>query len=242
MIEVVDLVLIGITAAFSALLASVTGSGGTTILLPVLVLFFGIRDGVAIITIANLAANLSRVVIHREEVVLPVVGWFALGAVPASLLGAYLFVIAPPDLLIRLLGVVLIGVALWRRLRPSPPTRQAVVWFLPIGTTFGFLEGIIGSTGPLMAPFFLAFGLMKGAYIGTDALATVAMQATKLSVFGSAELLGARELAIGLALVPCMIAGTLLGRRILDRVSERAFSILVEIMIVAAGLNFLVRG
>jgi len=242
LIEVVDLVLIGITAAFSALLASVTGSGGTTVLLPVLVLFFGIRDGVAIITIANLAANLSRVVIHREEVVLPVVGWFALGAVPASLLGAYLFVIAPPDLLIRLLGVVLIGVALWRRLRPFPPTRQAVVWFLPIGTTFGFLEGIIGSTGPLMAPFFLAFGLMKGAYIGTDALATVAMQITKLSVFGSAELLGARELAIGLALVPCMIAGTLLGRKVLDHVSERAFSILVEIMIVAAGLNFLVRG
>lgn len=45
-------------------------------------------------------------------------------------------------------------------------------WFFPIGASFGFLEGVIGGAGSLMAPFFLAFGLMKGTYIGTDALAT----------------------------------------------------------------------
>ena len=157
-------------------------------------------------------------------------------------MGAYLFTIAAPEILTRLLGAVLIAVALWRRLRRAPPARRPVLWFLPVGVTFGFLEGIIGSAGPLMAPFFLAFGLMKGAYIGTDALATVAIQTTKLAVFGSAQLLGARELAIGLTLVPCMIAGTLLGRTFLDRVSERAFTTLVEIMLVVAGLNFLIRG
>jgi len=242
LIEVVDLAVVVPAAMFSALLASVTGSGGTTILLPVLVLYFGIRDAVAIITIANLAANLSRVTIHRKEIVLPVVGWFALGTVPMALLGAYLFTVTAPEILTRLLGAILITVALWRRLRPTPPARWAALWFIPVGAVFGLLEGIIGSVGPMMAPFFLAFGLMKGAYIGTDALATVAMQTSKLFVLEDAQLLGQREITVGLTLVPFMIAGTLLGRSLLDRVSERTFSLIVEIMILTAGLNFLVRG
>ena len=32
-----------------------------------------------------------------------------------------------------------------------------------------------------MAPFFLAYGLIKAAYIGTQALSTVIMHVTKLS-------------------------------------------------------------
>ena len=180
--------------------------------------------------------------INRKEIVFPVVGWFALGTVPTALLGAYLFTTTAPETLTRLLGAVLIALVLWRRLRPMPPANRSARWFFPIGATFGFLEGIIGSAGALMAPFFLAFGLIKGAYIGTDALATVAMQTSKLAVFGGAELLGARELTVGLTLVPFMIAGTLVGKKLLDRVSERAFAILVESMLVAAGLNFLIRG
>ena len=242
MLDVVGLPVVALTALLSAFLGSVAGSGGSTVLLPVLVLYFGIRDAVPIITIANLAANLSRVVINRKEIVLPVVGWFALGTVPTAVLGAYLFTITAPEILTRLLGAVLIAVVLWRRLRPMPPASRSALWFLPIGTVFGFLEGIMGSVGPLMAPFFLAFGLLKGAYIGTDALATVAMQTSKLAVFGGAQFLGAREITVGLTLVPFMIAGTLLGKKLVDRVSERAFAIIVEIMLVAAGLNFLIRG
>ena len=242
MLDAVGLSLVALTALFSALLGSVAGSGGSAVLLPVLVLYFGIRDAVAIITIANLAANVSRAVINRREIVFPVVGWFALGTVPTALLGAYLFTITAPETLTHLLGAVLIGLVLWRRLRPMLPTKRSVRWFFPVGATFGFLEGVIGSAGPLMAPFFLAFGLVKGAYIGTDALATVAIQTSKLAVFGGAELIGTRELAMGLTLVPFMIAGTLVGKKLLDRVSERAFAGIVEVMLVAAGLNFLVRG
>ena len=100
----------------------------------------------------------------------------------------------------------------------------------------------MGSVGPLMAPFFLAYGLMRGAYIGTDALVTSVMQGIKLGVFGGAQLLGGGILAAGVTLVPFMVLGTLLGKRMLDRVSDSVFSILLELVLVAAGLNFLVGG
>ncbi|MCH8074762.1 MAG: sulfite exporter TauE/SafE family protein [SAR324 cluster bacterium] len=245
MIEWIDLPVLGAAALLSAFIGSVAGSGGSTVLLPVLVLYFGIRDAVPIITIANLSANLSRSVINRGEIVYPVVGWFTLGTVPASVLGAWLFTATPPEILTRLLGGLLISLVVWRRVRQlglSPPRSRSAAWFFPLGTLFGFLEGLMGSVGPLMAPFFLAHGLMRGAYIGTDAFVTSVMQAIKLGVFGGARLVGPGILAAGLTLVPFMVLGTMLGKKMLHRVSDSVFSILLELVLVAAGLNFLIGG
>ena len=75
-----DLPLLGLVSAFSAFVGSVAGSGGSTILLPVLVLYYGVHDAVPILTIANFSANVSRMIINRREIVFPVVGWFVLGS------------------------------------------------------------------------------------------------------------------------------------------------------------------
>ncbi len=237
-----DLAWLGPVAVLASFVGSVAGSGGSTVLLPVLVLVYGVQDAIPIIAIANISANLSRVALNWREIAWPVVGWFALGALPFSMLGAWLFTVTAPGVLVRLLGVLLLTVVVWRRLHPTPPVQRNPRWFLPLGGLFGVLEGIMGSVGPLMAPFFLAFGLLRNAYIGTDALATVVMQGTKLAVFGSFALLGAPILTAGLSLVPFMIAGTVLGRRLLRWVPERGFVLLVESVLVLAGLNFLLRG
>ena len=83
--------------------------------------------------------------------------------------------------------------------------------FLPVSAVWGFLSGFAAGMGPLMAPFYLAYGLMKGAYIGTDALATVLMQATKVAVYGGTDFLQTTIVVAGLAMIPCMVLGTWLG-------------------------------
>lgn len=67
------------------MLSAVTGFGGAAILLPVLVLMFGIRDAVPILTVTQLVGNGSRVWFNRREIHFPVVKCFLLGAVPAAL-------------------------------------------------------------------------------------------------------------------------------------------------------------
>src|SRR5512134_1078184 len=92
------------TALFSAVLGSVAGTGGTAVLLPVLVHYFGIQTAVPMVTLANLAANVSRAVMHGREVDRPVVAWFTLGSLPLTVLGTWLFTVAAPEVLTRLLG------------------------------------------------------------------------------------------------------------------------------------------
>jgi uncharacterized membrane protein YfcA len=240
---VISLALLLAAVAFvAATLAAVTGFGGAAVLLPVLVAVFGVREAIPILTVAQLVGNGSRAWFNRREVDIAVVGWFALGGVPLALAGGLLLARAPLAGLTRLLGAFLIAIVLWRRLHPGPPRRPPLRSFALIGAGASFLSALLGSVGPIMAPFFLAYGLVKGAYIGTEALATVVMHVTKLAAYRAAAILPMHAVVVGLALAPIMVSGSWAGKRIVDRLPERVFVAIIELTLVAAGVLFLVRG
>lgn len=88
--------LLVVAAAFAtAALSAVAGFGGGVLLLPVFVAVFGPRDAVAVLTVAQLASNGSRVWFNRTEIERRLVAVFALGAVPAAAAGALLVTTAP---------------------------------------------------------------------------------------------------------------------------------------------------
>jgi hypothetical protein len=234
--------LLVVAALVASTLAGVTGFGGAAVLLPVLVLVFGARAAVPILTVAQLIGNASRVWFNRRELHWRVVGWFALGGVPMALVGGYLFAVAPLKFLVRLLGAFLLLVVAWRRLRPRNPAPFPVPWFAAIGAGSSFLSALVGSVGPIMAPFFLAFGLVKSAYIGTEALSTVVMHMAKLVAYRQTSILTGPDVLTGLALGPIMILGSFAGKRIVDRLPERVFIFLIEAVLLTAGLLFLIRG
>jgi hypothetical protein len=93
-----------------------------------------------------------------------------------------------------------------------------------------------------MAPFFLAYGLLRGAYIGTEALATVTIHVTKLGVYGSYSFLTPDNLLVGFSIGVVAFLGSYLGRRILARVPDRIFPIIIESVLVISGALFLIRG
>lgn len=236
-------VLLLVGGAFSAsALAAVTGFGGAAVLLPILVLVFGVRDAIPILTVAQLIGNGSRVWFNRDELAMPVVGWFSIGAVPAALAGGVLFASAPLSFLKRLLGVFLLATVAYRHMNKSRSFRPSLRSFAAIGAIFSFLSALLGSVGPIMAPFFLAFGLVKGAYIGTEAFATVIMHVTKLIAYGGTSVLNLNSAMTGIALGPIMIFGSFVGKKVLDRLPERVFVWLIEATLILAGLGFLIVG
>lgn len=234
------IVLAGV-AFLAAVVAGVTGFGGAAMLLPALVLAYGTRDAIPILTVVQLVGNGSRVWFNRKSIDLAVVKWFALGGVPAAVVGAMIFAKAPLMVLTRVLGVFLILLVVWRHIGRTP-LRMTLRGFAVLGAGASFLSALVGSVGPLMAPFFLAYGLTKTAYIGTEALTTVIMHVTKLVVYGQNSLLSVQAMSVGLALSPLMVLGSYLGKIIVERLPERLFTILIEVTLVAAGILFLWRG
>lgn len=225
-------------AGVLAWLSAVAGFGGAVLLLPVFAALFGLRVAVPVLTLTQIASNGGRVWFNRRDISWRLVGWFALGAVPTGVAGGLLLAKAPPAALKQVLGVFLLGVVAWRHLgrRPRPPRAPA---FVAVGAASGFGSALLGSVGPLTAPFFLAYGLTKGAYIGTEAASALVMHGAKLVAYGAGDLLTWRVVALGLALTPTTLLGSWLGKHTVDRLSERLFVILVEVGLVVAGLLFL---
>jgi hypothetical protein len=231
-----------ITALVASILAAVAGFGGAVIMLPVLVWAVGIRDAIPVLTIAQLIGNLSRVVFNRRELKWPVVWRFALGAVPAAVIGGIIFATAPATALVRVLGLFLIIMVIYRHTHWGKNYKLTLRGFVPLGAASGILSAVLGTVGPFAAPFFLSYGLVKGAYIGTEAMTAVIMHVTKLGVYGSYALIGVRTLLIGIAIGAVMILGTYLGKWLLNKVPEHIFPYIIEGTMLVAGVIFVIRG
>jgi len=234
--------LLGGGAFVASMVAAVAGFGGAAVLMPILVSMFGVRDAIPILTVAQLIGNASRVWFNRHELELPVVGWFAVGGVPAALVGGFFFASAPVSFLMRLLGLFLIMTVVYRHIGKASALRIPLGGFAILGAVFSFLSALLGSIGPIMIPFFLAYGLVKGSLIGTEALATVVMHVTKLVAYRRVSILTSDSIVIGLALGSIMIFGSFLGKKILDWLPERLFILLIEATLIVAGIGFLVHG
>ena len=98
---------------------------------------------------------------------------------------------------------------------------------------------LVGAVGPVLSPFFLAHGLVRGAYVSTDALCTVATHVTRGLVFHRYQLLTEATVLVGLYIGVIMIGGAWIGRRLLDRLSEGSFLRLVEALLIVCGLQML---
>ena len=96
--------------------------------------------------------------------------------------------------------------------------------------------------GPLVAPFFLTFGLVRGAYIGTESFTAVVMHVTKLSIYGGTSVLRVNNATIGVLLGVVLMVGSCSGKRLVEKVSEWVFAGLIEVVLVVVGLYLLIAG
>jgi hypothetical protein len=236
---VITLAVASVAAFALALLSAVAGFGGGVLLLPVFTALFGLRVAVPMLTLTQVSSNAFRALFNRRELQWRLIGWFALGAVPFAVAGGLLLARAPLGALQRLLGVFLIGVVVWRRRNPHP-RKPADRTFAAVGAASGLASALLGSAGPLTAPFFLAYGLTRAAYIGTEAGSALTMHLSKIAAYGAGDLLTKQVLLYGLALTPATLAGAWTGRKVVGRISDRAFVILVELGLLAAGTLFLI--
>lgn len=240
MVEWVWVALVAVAFAASVL-AGITGFGSAVLVLPFLIEAVGARDAVVVLSVAQVFGNLGRAWANRREVGWRVVGWYAVGAVPAAILGGVLFAGVPLAGLTPLLGVLLlVAVAVWF-FRPERFPRLPRWGFAPLGAASSFGSALVGSVGPLTAPFFVAFGLVKGAYVGTESLCAAVTHLFKLVGYGGAGVLSGHALLVGGLLGGVMVVGAAVGKRLLDRVSPAAFVRLVQVTLVVAGVRLILR-
>lgn len=228
-------------ALVGSVIGGVAGFGAGVVLLPVVATVLGVKAAVPVLTITMLLGNFSRMWWSRFDVDAAVTTRFLLGAVPATALGAVVYASAPSGTLRILMGCFLLVATPLRRLLSSGTLRVRLAHFPLVGAGIGALSSLVVTTGPVATPFFLAYGLRRGAYIASESVCALGMHVARGAVLARYRLLTWQIVVIGLVLGATMFAGSYIGRRLLDRVSDRVFLIVIEILLVLMGLHLLLQ-
>ncbi len=219
----------------AATISGVAGFGGALLLLPVLVFVVGDKSAVPILTVAQLLGNASRAGFGWREIRWRPALMFSLGAVPASVLGARIFVDLQSETVLRLVGLLLLGIVVFRRSRFGGRMPERLL--APVGAGVGFISAVAGSAGPLAAAVFLGLELPPRAYVASEAVAAVLMHLAKSITYGRYAALSTGDVLQGILLGGSLVAGSWTGRRLVDLLPTHVFTVLVEgLLIVSAFL------
>jgi hypothetical protein len=220
-------------------LGGIVGFGSSLILLPILVYAFGSKDAVPIMAIAGLLANVSRVAVWWRDVDWRACLVYSLPAVPAAALGARTLVALDARTVEMVIGAFFILMVPVRRWLLARGWRIGLGSLALVGAGIGFLTGMVASTGPVNTPFFLAYGLTRGAFLSTEALGSIAIQVTKAAVFRTFGALPAETILRGLVVGASLMAGSVLAKRLVTRLDPSDFRLIIDALMLAVGAMML---
>jgi uncharacterized membrane protein YfcA len=235
-------ILLAVGALFAALLSGVAGVGGGLIYLPFLAEGIGLRKAIPVLACLLLVGNLSRIYFSRHELRWDIAGRFLIGTIPGAFVGALLYTILSATVIARAVGIFLLIYVVLAVARIQWPRRADLRQLPYVGGVAGLVSAIIGGSGPVIAPFCLRFGLVKGAFLSTDAIVAASMHLVKIAVYGQARLLTLEDLPYILPLAVLMILGTWIATLVLTRINENIFRIIVTFLLAVIGLRFILAG
>lgn len=220
-------------------LSGIVGFGSSIMLMPVLVIAFGPLQAVPIMAIAAILANLSRIMVWWREVHWRTVGAYAATAAPFAALGAATLLVLPARLIEAGLGVFFLAMIGVRRWMAAHRLKISLAQLALIGVPVGYLTGVVVSTGPLTAPIFLAAGLVKGAFLSSEAAASLAVYFAKAAVFRTFGALPLEIVAKGLIIGSTLMAGAFIAKRFVLKMDAGSFRLLMDGLMLLSGLALL---
>jgi uncharacterized protein len=234
-----DLLLVCAAGLFAGTLSGIVGTGSSIILVPMLVIAFGPKQAVPIMAIAALIANVSRIIAWPREVDWRAAAVYAATAAPAAALGAGTLLVLPSHFIDGVLGAFFIAMIGIRRFLAAHALKARLPHLALFGAPIGFLTGIVASTGPLSVPLFLAYGLVKGAFLSTEAAGALAVYVSKTAVFRSFGALPLLVIVQGLIVGASLMIGTFIAKPFVRRLDPQHFRWMMDGIMLVSGITLL---
>ncbi len=224
-------------AVLSGGIASVAGFGIGSLLTPTFALAMPMKLAVAAVSVPHLVATAYRCWIMREHIDRRVLKSFGLMSAAGGLLGALLNSFTSSPVLGLVLGGLLlfVGVSGLSGFSQKMKFEGKAAW--AAGAVSGFLGGLVGNQGGLRSGAMLGLDVSRHALVATATATGLIVDLARMPVYGATqhkELLRVLP-ALGIACVGVLL-GTAIGARVLKRVSEKAFRIVVAVLLIGLGL------
>ena len=145
-----------------------------------------------------------------------------------TLLGGFLLIYATYILLVHTFGM--------------PEFRCSERWAFPLGLGGSFIDTLFGGGGGTLVVIYMhARGVSQMPFRATVAVLWFIEMIARIGGYAWAGYYTTDTLLLVALMLPMMAAGSWLGERIGDRISQKTFSRVLAILLLAAGVTMLVR-
>ena len=252
-----ELLLLALLGAGASAITIVSGFGLNTVLVPAFAVLFPLPLAIAAVALVHLIASAIRLVIFRAHInrviALQFVPWAILGGVAGALilelLGAVpviatypLFGVTKSITAVKVVvGVTIAVLSLYELRRGAEQGGLNSVGLSAGALASGFFGGLSGNQGAIRSTVLIRAGLTPLGFAATGALAAIAIDLTRLVVYGTAGSIssivadGAIRNAIVAATIGAIV-GALVGRQLLATMSSERLRLVVGWSLVAGGL------
>jgi hypothetical protein len=142
--------------------------------------------------------------------------------------------------LIALGFVVIQAVGSWSS---HPPAFRPALWQgTAAGAAAGAASTLAHAAGPIVTMYLLPQQMPKGAFVASTVLYYAVFNQVKLIPYFALGLINYRTAGASVALLPAVIAGTLLGLVLHSRVVQRQFTAVVYVLLTLTGVHMCYSG
>jgi uncharacterized membrane protein YfcA len=233
-----EIPLILIIVIIASCVGTLTGFGTSTIMVPVILLFYSVPQTLFFVGIIHFFGNFWKLLLFRKGVRWRLILCFGVPGILATYLGASLVFDISAVVLSRILGCFLIIYVIYLFAKSSFRIKPNIIFGACGGALSGFLAGVFGIGGAVRSLFLTAFDLPKAVYISTAGAIALFIDITRLTTYFKN---GVRLPAMLFYGLPVFIIASFLGagvaKRFVDRIPQQHFRKIVAVFLLLMGIK-----
>jgi uncharacterized protein len=234
-------ILLAVLTFVAATVGTVSGFGISSIMIPVMSLFYPISTVLLFVAIIHLTGDLWKIILFKKGADWKLIAAFGIPGIILSYVGASISLSVNPDLLKRLLGIFLLLYVAYLFIKQKWKIPRTKVTSAVGGSLSGFFAGIFGVGGAIRGVFLSAYDLPKEMYLFTAGMIALFIDLTRTAKY----LMGGMTLShylwiLLLFLIPLSLLGAYLAKKIVKFVPQKSFRLLIAVFLGLIGLKFLI--
>ena len=228
-------------ALIAEILGTVGGFGSSVFFIPIAAFFLDFHSVLGITALFHVSSNLTKIAMFRKGFDKKLVIYLGIPAIVFVLIGAYLSKFVISENLEMWLAIFLIFSSLifliFKNISLTPSIKNSIIG----GVLSGGIAGLVGTGGAIRGLTLTSFKLKPEIFIATSAIIDLGVDSGRGVVYWFNGYIHPHDFYLIPFLILASIVGTYIGKKLLTKISEEKFRVIVLVLILITGISTIVK-
>ncbi len=239
-LSIYDNLLLTLLSFFTAMMTSIAGAGGGTVLLAAMLQFMNPSEAIPVHGVIQFISNIARTWLLRKFVKWGIILKFSLMIPLGVYLGLEIFQSFDEKDIKKLIGLFIVIALILQNIKYIKNLIISSNWYYIVGLFTGILNILVGVIAPLLAVIVKQSINEKKSIVGTLGYFGLVGNFTKIIGFSLIGFSFLEYLDTILLMIPATLLGSRIGQYLLDKISNKLFFYIFQIILIFLALRLLI--